>query len=113
MKVGDKLYFVYSGSCPSAPKAVTVLTVGRKWGKLSNGYRIDLKTLRADGGHCSSPGRAWNSKEEHDASRAADKLWWMFRTLVHACHADNYFTAKQIIAAAAALGIDLDPKGKK
>ena len=110
MKVGDKLYFVYNDrSC----RHVEVEKVGRVWAYLSNDYRIDLKILRADGGNYSSPGRAWHSKEEYDASRAADKLWWMFRTLVHACHADNYFTAEQIIAAAAALGIDLDPKGKQ
>ena len=112
MKVGDKLYFVYSGSCPSAPKAVTVLAVGRKWGKLSNGYRIDLQTLRADDGQYPSPGRAWHSEKEHDNSPAAT-LWKMFRILVDAVRADNDFTAKQIIAAAHELGIDLDPKGKK
>ena len=109
MKVGDKLYFVYSGNCPRPPAAVEVLKVGRVWAYLSHGYRISLKTLRADGGEFSSPGRTWNSKEEYDAIIAKMQLWSKFRILVDAVHAHNDFTAKQIIAAARELGIPLSP----
>jgi len=111
MKVGDKLYFVYRGG--SSPGYVEVVKVGRVWAYLSHGYRIDLKTLRADAGEYSSPGTAWHSKEEYDKSVYAATLWRMFRTIVNAVHAHNDFTAKQIIAAAHELGIDLDPKGKQ
>ena len=83
------------------------------WAYLSNGYRIDLKTLRADGGNCLSPGRAWKSKEEYDESVARDKLWLIFRILVREVRVDNDLTSEKIIAAAHELGIDLDPKGKK
>jgi len=108
MKVGDKLYFVYyDRSCGY----LEVVKVGRVWAYLSNGYRIDLKTLRSDGGNYSSPGRAWKSKEEYDASYAKDKLWLIFRILVREVKVDNDFTSKQIVKAAAALGIDLDEKG--
>ena len=113
MKVGDKLYFVYSGNCPRPSVVVDVFKVGRVWGHLSNGYRIDLKTLRADAGQYSSPGRAWNSKVEHDEKVARDKLWLLFRILVSAVRVDNDLTIEQIVKAADALGIDLDPKGKK
>ena len=111
MKVGDTLYFVYSGNYPSAPEVVTVLALGRKWATLSNGYRIEVETLRAERGKYSSPGRAWETKKEYDAIFFAATLWKKFRILVDAVRADNDFTAKQIVAAAAALGIDLDPKG--
>ena len=110
MKVGDTLYFVYNDrSC----RHVKVEKVGRVWAYLSNGYRIDLKILRADGGNYSSPGRAWHSKLEHDDSVTKDKLWLLFRFLVREVSLDNDLTTEQIVAAAAALGIDLDPKGKK
>ena len=110
MKVGDELYFVYyDRSCGY----LEVVKVGRVWAYLSNGYRIDLKTLRSDGGNYSSPGRAWRSKVEHDESVARDKLWLIFRILVSAVRLDNDLTIEQIVKAADALGIDLDEKGKQ
>ena len=110
MKVGDTLYFVdYSGF----GNYVKVTKVGRVWAYLDNGCRIDPQTLLADRGNYISPGRAWRSKKEYDASVAKDKLWLIFRMIVREVKAHNDFTSEQIIAAAAALGIDLDEKGKK
>ena len=110
MKVGDELYFVdYVGF----GNYVKVTKVGRVWSYLDNGYRIDLQTLRADAGQYPSPGRAWNSKEEYDASVARDKLWLIFRMLVREVRVDNDLTIEKIVKAADAIGIDLDPKGKQ
>ena len=110
MKVGDELYFVdYVGF----GNYVKVTKVGRVWAYIDNGYRIDLQTLRADGGEYSSPGRAWKSKEEYDESVARDKLWLIFRMLVREVRVDNDLTIEKIAKAAHELGIDLDPKGKK
>ena len=95
------------------PVVVKVLNVGRKWATLSNRYRIDLETYCADGGNYISPGKAWNSKLEHDDSVVRDKMWLLFRILVSAVRIDNDLTIEQIVKAADALGIDLDAKGKK
>ena len=56
-------------------QAVFVVKVGRKWATLSNGHRIDLNTMVADGGDCSPPGICYESKEVYDQEIAVNAAW--------------------------------------
>ena len=64
-EVGKKFFFVSRGSSISSRNCeVTVIKVGRKWARLSNGYRFDLRSKDwrdVDGGNLISPGRLWDS----------------------------------------------------
>lgn len=81
--VGQKLWYVPSDK-RGQPHAVTVLKVGRKWADLDYARRrISIKTLRADGGQYSSPGRCYLSQAEYEAEVALDKAWTKFRDLVY------------------------------
>ena len=113
MKVGDTLYYRYNDRYQMRSGYAEVVKVGQKWATLSNKSRIDLTTLRSDVGASEVPVKYWRSKEEHDKGIRVARLFAKFRILVQAVHFYNDFTYEQIIASAAALGIDLDEKGKK
>jgi hypothetical protein len=61
MKPGDELIFKPSDRRGVEHK-VTVVSVGRKWAKLSNLHRADKETGWVDGGGYSSPGRVWTEE---------------------------------------------------
>lgn len=67
IKVGDTFYFVCNGR-HARDGAVTVESVGRKWVKLTRGYRfdrtdpVDWRWLDYNGG-TNSPGELFDSKE--------------------------------------------------
>jgi len=113
MKVGDTLYYRYNDRYQMRSGYAEVVKVGKKWATLSNKSRIDLTTLRSDVGASEVPVKYWRSKDEHDKGISVARLFAKFRILVQAVHFYNDLTIEQIVASAAALGIDLDPKGKQ
>jgi len=77
LKTGDKLYFLSYNKYRSS-EDVTVLKVGRKWATLDNQTRIDLSDWIADGGEYNSPGRCYQSKQEHDNEQKLLDKWEAF-----------------------------------
>lgn len=83
MKVGDKLWFVPSGTNGGRePYYTEIEKIGRKWVYLTNGYRIEPDTLWADGGQYSTPGRCMASKELHDDEVEATRVLRIVRELI-------------------------------
>lgn len=78
LQVGQRLYYVPSQG-RITPSFVTVAKVGRKWATLDSGRRINLETLRADGGGYSSPGSCWESKQAYEAEVALRDAWSGFK----------------------------------
>jgi len=83
LTTGQKLWLVPARG-HAQPREVDVEKIGRKWATLSGSEgRIDLETLRVDGGGLSSPGRcyldeaAWNADQRTELVWRAlvDKLW--------------------------------------
>jgi len=74
LQVGQVLYFVPSYSYGNSYE-ITVEKIGRKWATTSHRHRIDLVTLRADGGGWDSPGRAYLSRAEHETEQARHAAW--------------------------------------
>lgn len=63
-----------------AEQEVTVEKVGRKWAIIANGrYRIDIKTLRADGGNYCSPGTCYLGKDAFLEERETNEAWNILR----------------------------------
>lgn len=81
MQVGDELYWVPRQSYGKRG-TVSVEKVGRIWAYLSNRYRVDVKTLEADGGGFSSPGRCFTSEAEYLRHTAAWDAWQKFQQRV-------------------------------
>jgi hypothetical protein len=79
LTVGQQLWFVPSQRRCGSAEYVTVEKIGRKWATISNGYRIDLETLTADGGQYMSPGACWTTKEEWEAATERHQAWFNFR----------------------------------
>ena len=86
MKVGDKLWLVYHRDGGRTIKdhgkgrEVTVVSVGRKWAKLSDGHpRLHIETMLLDGGAYSAPGSCWESKEAFEAVVSVRTAWENFR----------------------------------
>lgn len=75
LKVGQKLWWVYSFNRFGNSRYVTVTKVGRKWAQLDNGCRINNDTLCAERGEYMSPGRCYLSKDIYDAEVALKKAW--------------------------------------
>ncbi len=73
--VGQKLYMVYANRYQGDPCWVEITKVGRKWLTLKDNDRVDVETMRIDGGQYSYRGRAYLTKEEHDAELALNAAW--------------------------------------
>lgn len=105
--IGQSLCFEFSehearsGQC----QIVTITKVGRRWLKISNGYRVDAKTLIADGGAYASPGRCFFSREERDKELARKKAWANLRKSLSWLAPDDV-SAEDIERAARLLGLD-------
>ena len=81
LQVGQKLWWVPSARYGMSEQEVTVEKIGRKWATLSGGrYRIDIKTLRADGSNYCSPGTCYIDKEAFLIERETRLLWCKLRT---------------------------------
>lgn len=73
---GMKLFWAYNDHRRGRNETVTVTKVGRKWADLDNCPRIDVKTLIADGGKYSSPGRCYYSEDEYKNQLAINNAWY-------------------------------------
>lgn len=71
---GKSLWWVASNNAKTQC-AVTVTKVGRKWATLSNGNRIDIGTLVADGGQYVSPGQCYESQQVYEQAMALHLAW--------------------------------------
>jgi hypothetical protein len=74
LQVGQSLWYVPSNRRDSE-RPVTVQKIGNRWAAIGYSLRIDLETLRADGGNYSSPGRCYLSEQDWTATKLADKEW--------------------------------------
>lgn len=81
MHVGQKLWYVKNYR-PFQASEVEVMKVARKWATLSNGDRIDVVSMEADGRGYGSPGHAWNSKGDYDADVEHRSAWAKFQLAV-------------------------------
>ena len=80
LQVGQKIYWVPNKRNQMVEQEVTVEKVGKKWATISGGrYRIDIETLRADGGNYSSPGCCYLDRMAYDAELEASRTWDKFR----------------------------------
>lgn len=88
---------------------MTVGKVGRKWAKLSGGYRLNVSDLTLDGGNYSSPGRAYLSKGDFETDLENEKTWSAFRNEVEKLLRPR-LSASAIRQAAELLGLELKVK---
>lgn len=107
LTVGQELWFVFSGNHSRREShATTVKKVGRKWAALSNGYRIDVQSLQADGAGYNSPGRAYPDRNAYEAEAERQRLWSVLRRRIDQTYrVPDGVTAEQIKIAAASIGL--------
>jgi hypothetical protein len=104
--VGQKLWFVPLHN-NRQPYEIEIVKVGRKW--LHTGgnipIRINVETLRPHDDDWS--GRAYLSKEEHDAEVALNQKWREFRKSLegYSWHTPKGVTVEQIEQAMQVLGL--------
>ena len=107
LEVGQKLWWVSRSdhSHRKDGREVIVTKIGHKWATLENGHRIDLKTMIANGGNYSSPGRCYLSHEDYDRLSRARDAWREFaQCLIRPCPDD--MTSERILEARKLLGLD-------
>lgn len=75
LTVGQALWVVWNDRRFAKPKGQVVTKIGRKWATLASGARVDLATLRLDGGTHPSPGRCYLSEAAYQAERATVDAW--------------------------------------
>lgn len=87
LQEGQKLYLkysVYSNRSKLPPREVTIEKVGRKWAYLlDTDYRIDINTLRIDGGNYLSPGRCYLTLAHYENEVLQYRIWNIFRNTIH------------------------------
>ncbi len=111
IKTGQKLWFVpnYAQGF-GKEREVTVGKVGRKWADIG-AHRIDAETLRADGGHGTSPGQCWPNKTAWVAEQQRRELWgWFQQRLSH--QPPDGVSTESIRQAMTLLGVDPDKANK-
>jgi hypothetical protein len=79
--VGQELYWEVSRYASNRQDhgMVKITKVGRKWLELSNGYRVNAKTLIADAGEYSSPGVCYENRAARESVVAAGAAWSSLR----------------------------------
>jgi len=77
--VGQKLWYVLNYQ-PTPQYQVTIEKIGRKWAQLSGcrKERVDIETLRVDGGKYNSPGQCYLTKEDYDNQIKLEDAWRRF-----------------------------------
>ena len=100
IKPGATIFVLYFGR----PIEAEVMSVGRKWAKLSHRLpKLNIFDATLDGGHYSSNGCAYPSREAHEAERHLCHLRRLFeRTLLDS---RREFTEEQLDKAAEVLGL--------
>lgn len=114
LTIGQELWFVPNDR-RSDPFLVIVHKVGHKWAGVTYGRtgrdwgRINIETLRMDGGEYPSPGRCYLSKAHYDLEMAREIAWSRIRHAMRNHYGDppKTVTTEQIIQAAQLLGIDI------
>lgn len=101
---GQTLFFVPSHLRRREASDVEVTKVGRKWAQLSNGHRIDVETMRVDGGGYTSPGRCWVSREDYEREVLRNQAWRALRDAIGA-FVPNGVSLEDIAAARALLKV--------
>jgi len=79
LRAGQKLWYVPVAARFEKPREVEVTKVGRRWAHLGECLRVDLETLRADGGGFPSPGRCYLSRETWEQKQALNSGWESLR----------------------------------
>lgn len=78
LHVGRELYWEGHTNKKGQSEIVTVISIGRKWFTVRGKYRefkVDIETMREDGGGYSSMGTCYFSKEERLEEVAANEAW--------------------------------------
>lgn len=82
--VGQKLWFVPSQRYLGEPKEVSITKIGRKWLSVSNGMKISIDNLNADGGQYISPGTAYLNRGLYESDLRLNGLWKRLKLIVNA-----------------------------
>ncbi len=101
---GMSLWWVGSNN-RKTQEEVTVTKVGRKWATLSNGLRIDIETLAADGGQYVSPGQCYESRQVYEQAIALHIAWQKFRADVRDMQRPAHMTIEKIAEIRSLLSI--------
>lgn len=83
IQVGQQLWFVYNDSRRGSSRYVGVQSIGREWAAISSfggKGRINLQTLRVDGGDYSSPGTCYVSEDAYEARVRLSAEWRVLRS---------------------------------
>lgn len=106
LAVGETLFCVYDDARRGDNFELEITKVGRKWVHTGHHYRVDIETLRIDGGQYSSPGKCYLSKEDYEAEKALDLAWNDFRETISDIHRiPKYMTIAKINQARGVLGL--------
>ncbi|MFN7927898.1 MAG: hypothetical protein U0Y68_08115 [Blastocatellia bacterium] len=106
LQPGQKLWYVPNWK-QSAPRELTIEKIGRKWATTAY-ERVDLETLRVDGGQYGSPGQCYLSREAYETHQVTMRTWMNFCQRLTPTR--TRATLEQIQQAAALLGISLEDK---
>lgn len=78
--VGQKLWWVPAQKHYPEAQEVTVVKIGRKWATIDlRNYRINIHTLRADGGDYLSPGHCYLDRATYEDERDREALYSSIR----------------------------------
>lgn len=107
LEVGQKLWFVPESNYRT-PGEVTIMKIGRTYANTDLRGRLNLETLREDGGQFSSDGRAYLSKEAWVAADGQKKIWRKIeQSMRHAWEPPKGVTTPDLIEVARLLKIDI------
>lgn len=103
LEVGQVLWFVHSDHRRrGGPRAAKVVKIGRLWATLDIHYRVDIRSLWADGGRYSSPGRCYVNLEAYEQEQRLTEAWRQFHQDVsRQCRVPAHVTLEDIQAATA------------
>lgn len=106
LEVGQKLWFVPGTYSNARGREVVVVHIGRKWAELADSNRVEIETLKVDGGKYGYLGQCYLTRQEHEKSEALRREWSDF------CHAlsgwtrpPEGMTREKIVEARKLLGI--------
>lgn len=84
MEVGQKLWYVPWQNRHSGPYWVEVEKIGRKWATLTHNHgRIDIHSMKKDGGQYTSPGQCYYSIELYQEHLDGVQAWGELSNLIN------------------------------